>query len=72
MEQDREVRDLEQVEAWVEAAAARVKVAAVRAVAVVLPQDLVVTAFAPTVVKERPINWEFPVMTRNARNVVPP
>ena len=50
MEQDREVRDLEQVEAWVEAAVARAGEAG--ALEVVLRQDRAVTAFAPTVVKK--------------------
>jgi len=33
---------------------------------VVLPQALVVIAFAPIVVKEQAIHWGAPVMNRNA------
>jgi hypothetical protein len=33
---------------------------------VVLRQGQAVIAFAPTVVKEQPINWGAPVMSRNA------
>ena len=55
MEQARGARDLEQVEAWVEAAVAW-------AGEVVLRQVQVDTASAPTVVKGRPINWGAPVM----------
>ena len=66
-EQDQKVRDLEQVEVWVE-----VKVAEDVARGAVLRQARAVTAFAPTVVKEQPINWGSPVMNSNAQNVVPP
>ena len=72
MEQDREVRDLEQVEAWVEAAVARAGEEEAGALEVVLRQAQAVIAFAPNVVKEQPINWGPPVMNSNARSVAPP
>jgi len=65
MEQDRKVRDLEQVEVWVEAAVARVKAAVAEALEVVLQQDRVDIVSAQTAVKEQPINWGAPVMSRN-------
>jgi hypothetical protein len=37
-----------------------------KGVVVVLRQARAVIAFAPTVVKEQPINWGAPVMSRNA------
>ena len=71
MEQDQEVRDLEQVEEWVEAAVDKVKVV-VGAGEVVLRQARAVIAFAPTVVREQPIKWGPPVMNSNAQSVAPP
>jgi len=69
MEQGREVRDLEQVEDRDEVVVvAKVVVAG----EVVLRQDRVVTAFAPTVVKKQLINWGPPVMSRIAQSVAPP
>ncbi len=67
MEQDQEVRDLEQVEVWVVA-----KVAGDVAREAVLRQARAVIAFAPTVVKEQPIKWGHPVMNSNAQSVAPP
>jgi hypothetical protein len=58
MEQVQEVEDPEQVEAWVEAAEAKVGEA-------VLQQARAVIAFAPTVVKEQSINWGPRVMSSN-------
>jgi hypothetical protein len=72
MEQDQEVRDLEQVEEWGEAAVDEVKAVVVGAGEAALLQALEVTACAPTAVKERPINWGPPVMSRNVQNAVPP
>jgi len=72
MEQDQEVRDLEQVEEWVEAAVDKVKAVVVGAGEAALLQALEVTACAPTVVKKRPINWGPPVMSRSVQNVVLP
>jgi hypothetical protein len=72
MEQDQEVRDLEQVEEWVGAAVDKVKAVVVGAGEAALLQALEVTVFAPTVVKERPINWGHPVTSRNVQNVVLP
>ena len=69
MEQDRKVRDLEQVEVWVEAAVARVKAAVAEALEVVLQQDRVDIVSAQTAVKEQPMNWEAPVMSRNVPSV---
>ena len=66
MEQDQEARDLEQVEAWVED-----KVVGDVAREAVLRPDRAVIAFAPNVVKERPIKWGPPVMNSNARSVAP-
>ena len=63
MEQGREVRDLEQVEAWVEVAVAKVAVAVAKVE--VLGQAQEVIAFVPTVVKEQSINWGIPVMGSN-------
>ena len=65
------VRDLELMEAWVEAAVARAEEEA-GALEVVLRQDRVVIAFAPNVVKKQPINWRPPVMNSNAQSVAPP
>ena len=64
-EQAQEVRDKEQVEAWVEVVVAG-------AVEVVLRQALVDIVFAPTAVKEQPINWGLPVISRNAQNAERP
>ena len=58
MEQDQEVRGLEQVKEQGEEAAARAE-------EVVLRQARAVIAFAPTVVKEQPINWGAPVMSNS-------
>ena len=58
MEQDQKVRDLEQAEAWVEAAVAE-------ALEVVLRQDRVDIVSVPTAVKEQSMNWGTPVMNRN-------
>ena len=70
--QDQEVRELEQVEAWVEAEVAW----GVELVAVAREVDLrrarEVFAFAPTVEKEQPINWGLRVMSRNAQNAATP
>ncbi len=71
-EQDREVRVPEQVEEWVEAAVDEVKAVVVGAGEAALLQVPEVTACVPTVVKERPINWGPPVMSRNAQNAGPP
>jgi len=60
------------VEAWVEAAVARAGEEVAGVLEVVLRQDRVVIAFAPTVVKKQPINWGPPVMNSNAQSVVPP
>jgi hypothetical protein len=65
MEQDQEVRDLEQVKAQGE-------VAVVRAEEEVLRQDQAVIASVPTVVKKHPISWVAPVMSRNVPNAAPP
>ena len=69
IEQDQEVRDLEQVEVWVEAATAEVKTVVVGAREAVLRQARAVIASAPTVVKEQPINWGPPVTSSNALSV---
>lgn len=61
MELDHEVKDLEQAEA-------RAEVALVALEAEDLVQDRVGIASAPVVVKERPINWGLPAMSRNAQN----
>ncbi|NQT56257.1 MAG: hypothetical protein HQ551_08520 [Desulfobacteraceae bacterium] len=65
MEQDQKVRDLEQVEAWVEAAVAVVKAVEAEALEVVLRQDRVDIVSVPTAVKEQSMNWGTPVMNRN-------
>ena len=62
MEQALEARDQEPAEARVEA------VEAAKAGEGVLQQARAVIAFAPTVVKEQPINWGAPVMSRIARS----
>ena len=67
MEQDQEVRELEQVVVWVED-----KVAEDVVREAVLRQDRAVIAFAPNVVKEQPIKWGPPVMNSNAQSVAPP
>ena len=67
MEQDQEVRDLEQVEVWGAAKAAEDV-----AREAVLRQDRAAIVFAPTAGKKQPINWGSPVMNSNAQNVVPP
>jgi len=72
IEQDQEVRDLEQVEAWVEAVVVRAKEAVAGAREVVLQQALAVIASAPNVVKEQPMNWGNPVMSRNVLNAEMP
>lgn len=59
-EQVRQDRDKEQVEARA--------LVAVGAVEVVLRQDRVGIVSVPTAVKKQPINWEAPVMSRNAQN----
>jgi redox-sensitive bicupin YhaK (pirin superfamily) len=64
MEQDQEVRELEQVVVWVEA-----KVAEDVVREAVLRQDRAVIAFAPNVVKEQPIKWGPHVMNSNAQSV---
>ena len=65
MEQDQEVRDLEQVKAEDEVAVARAEEE-------VLRQARAVIASVPTVVKEHPISWVAPVMSRNVPNAAPP
>jgi len=70
--QDQEVKDLEQVEAWVEAVVVRAKEAVAVAREVVLQQALAVIASAPNVVKEQPMNWGNPVMSRNVLNAEMP
>ncbi|MBN1851006.1 MAG: hypothetical protein JW932_20770 [Deltaproteobacteria bacterium] len=67
MVQDLEVRDQEQVEVWVEAAAAKVAVA--KAEGVVLLQARGAIVSAPNAGKERPIKQECPVMSSYALNV---
>jgi hypothetical protein len=68
----------EQAEAWAEAvvdvarAEADEAVVAGEALAVDSQPVPEVTAFVPTAAKERPISWELPVMSRNARNAAPP
>jgi hypothetical protein len=64
MEQDPEVRELEQVVVWVED-----KVAEDVVREAVLRQGRAVIAFAPNVVKEQPIKWEPHVMNSNAQSV---
>ena len=66
MEQDQEVRELEQVVVWVED-----KVAEDVVREAVLRQARAVIAFAPNVVKEQPIKWGPPVMNSNAQSVAP-
>ena len=65
-EQVQQDRDKEQVEAVASA------LVAVGAVEVVLRQDQVGIVFAPTAVKEQPINWGLRVMSRNAQNAEQP
>ena len=65
MEQDQEVRDLEQVKEQGEEAVARGE-------EVVLLQARAVIASVPTVVKVHPISWVAPVMSRNVPNAAPP
>jgi hypothetical protein len=65
MEQDQEVRDLEQVKAQGEVAVARAEEE-------VLQQARAAIASVPTVVKEHPISWVAPVMSRNVPNAAPP
>ena len=65
MEQDQEARDLRQVKAQGEVAVARAEEE-------VLRQDRAVIASVPTVVKEHPISWVAPVMSRNVPNAAPP
>jgi len=73
MEQGREVRDLEQVEVWVEVVVAEAKAVVVaEAKEVVLRQDRVEIVSVPTAVKEQPINWGAPVMSRNVPNAERP
>jgi hypothetical protein len=67
MEQDPEVRELEQVVVWV-----KDKVAEDVVREAVLRQARAVIAFAPNVVKEQPIKWGPPVMNSNAQSVAPP
>ena len=65
MEQDLEVKALEQE---------KVRVFQVEVVAVeetVLVQDRAEIAFAQTVVKKNPINWEYHVMSRSVQNAEP-
>ena len=64
MEQDQEVRGLEQVEA-------QGKVALAGDGEVVLQQDREVFAFVPIVVKKHPISWAAPVMSKNVLNAEP-
>ena len=52
MEQDQEVREMEQAEEWVEAVSVEVKAGVVGGEEVVLRQARAVIASAPTVVKE--------------------
>jgi hypothetical protein len=66
MEQDREARDREPVEVWDEAVEA-----ADEAVEAVLGQDRGAIAFAPSAVKERPINRGAPVTNCNAPSAEP-
>jgi hypothetical protein len=49
----------------VDAAVARAEEVVEKGEEVVLRQDQVVIAFAPTAVKEQSINWEDPVMSSN-------
>ena len=65
MEQDQEVRELEQVKA-------QGKVVQARAKEEVLRRDRAVIAFAPIVVKKHPISWAAPVMSKNVLNAEPP
>ena len=65
MEQDQEGMDLEQVKAQGEVAVARAEEE-------VLRQDRAVIASVPTVVKEHPISWVAPVMSRNVLSAAPP
>jgi hypothetical protein len=69
MEQARGARELEQVEAWVEAAVARAGEEVAGALEVVLRQDRVDIVSVATAAKEQPINWEAPVISSNAQNV---
>jgi hypothetical protein len=66
MEQDREARDREPVEVWDEAVEA-----ADAAVEAVLGQDLGAIAFAPSAVKEHPINRGAPATSSNAPSAEP-
>ena len=72
MEQARGAKDLEQLEAWVEAAVAEGKAAVAGALEEVLQQDRVDIVSVPTAVKEQPINWGAPVMSRNVLNAERP
>jgi hypothetical protein len=65
MEQVREARAREQAEAQVEAAKAKAGEVVAKVAGVVLPLVRVVIAFAPSVVKERPIKWGRPVMNNH-------
>jgi hypothetical protein len=69
MEQDQEVRDPEQAEAWVEAVVGEVKAVVAVDGQVGLQQAPGGIASALTVVKEPPINWGPPAMIRNALSV---
>jgi len=72
IEQDQEVRDLEQVEAWVEAVVVRAKEAVAVAREEVLQQALAVIASAPNVVKKQPMNWGGPAMSSDVLNAEMP
>jgi hypothetical protein len=65
MEQGQKVREPEQVKAQGE-------VAVVKAGEEVLRQDQAVIASVLTVVKEHPISWVAPVMSKNVPNAAPP
>ena len=66
MEQDQEVREMEQAEEWVEAVSVEVKAGVVGGEEVVLRLAREVIVSAPTVVREQSINWGPPVTTSNA------
>ena len=66
MEQDQEVRELEQAEEWVKALSVEVKAGVVGGEEVVLRLAREVIVSAPTVVREQSINWGPPVTTSNA------
>ena len=65
-------KGLEQVEVWVAAGLGRVGVEAAVAKEVVLRQDRGDIVSVLTAVKKQPINWEAPVMSKNAQSVERP